>query len=130
MQNITLSLNIKQRCIEKGISLNSLIQNCGLSKSFIYDLEKRNSSPSCDKIQKIADSLNCSVDYLLGRTNFATEINSHNTIKGNNNIIGNGNSIGENLSEQESALLDIFKKLNVVKQAQLLAYAAELEKER
>lgn len=25
--------------------------------------------------------------------------------------------------------LDIFKKLNIVKQAQLLAYAAELEKE-
>ena len=50
-------------------------------------------------------------------------------LSGNNNIIGNGNSIGEKLSEPEAALLDLFKKLNVVKQAQLLAYVAELEKE-
>ena len=129
MQNDILASNIKQCCNERNISLNALIQTCGLSKSFIYDLEKRNSSPSCDKLQKIADFLNCSVDYLLGRATSSTEINSHNTISGNNNIIGNGNSIGERLSEQETALLDIFKRLNVIKQAQLLSFAAELEKE-
>lgn len=55
--------------------------------------------------------------------------NSNNTVTGNNNIIGNGNTVGENLSEQEKALFNIFKNLDIVKQAQLLAYAAELEKE-
>lgn len=54
--------------------------------------------------------------------------NSHNTINGNNNIIGNGNIVGEKPTEQEKALLRIFGGLDVVKKAQLLAYAAELEK--
>lgn len=33
------------------------------------------------------------------------------------------------LSEYESVLIDIFKKLDVIKQAQLLTYAVELLKE-
>lgn len=67
MQN-TISSRIKQLCNDKNISINSLIQECNLSKSFIYDLEKRKASPSCEKIIKIADFFNCSTDYLLGRT--------------------------------------------------------------
>ncbi len=66
MQNAILAQRIKNRCIELGISLNTLIQTCELSKSFIYDLEKRSSSPSCDKIQKIANYLDVTTDYLLG----------------------------------------------------------------
>ena len=68
MQNIQIAKNIKQLCKDKGITLTELLQHCELSKSFIYDLEKRAASPSCQKITNIADYLNCSVDYLLGRT--------------------------------------------------------------
>ena len=68
MQNEIITLKIKQICKERHIPVSILLQECGLSKSFIYDLEKRNSSPSCDKISKIADYLNVSVDYLLGIT--------------------------------------------------------------
>ena len=45
-----------------------MLIDCNISKSFIYDIEKRNMSPSCDKISRIADYLDVSVDYLLGRT--------------------------------------------------------------
>ncbi len=68
MQNIQIAKNIKMLCKDKGISVTELLQQCGLSKSFIYDLEKRAISPSCQKITNIADYLECSVDYLLGRT--------------------------------------------------------------
>lgn len=68
MQNIHISQAIKKLCRDKNISLTELQNQCDLSKSFIYDLEKRSASPSCLKISKIADYLNCSVDYLLGRT--------------------------------------------------------------
>ena len=54
--------------------------------------------------------------------------NSNNSISGNNNIIGNGNIVGKH-SEQETALIDIFNRLDVVKQAKLLVLADELEKE-
>lgn len=69
MQNTYISQTIKLLCKNQKVSLVKLQNDCGLSKSFIYDLEKRSASPSCLKITKIADYLNCSVDYLLGRTN-------------------------------------------------------------
>lgn len=113
----------------KGVSAKDLSNETGISAGNISDWKSGRSMPKAEALTKIADFLDCSVDYLLGRTNAASDINSHNTISGNNNIIGNGNGIGEKLSEQETALLDIFKKLDVIKQAQLLAYAAELSKE-
>ena len=53
---------------------------------------------------------------------------SHNTINGNGNIIGNGNTVSNGFTEQQKALIDMFNKMNVVQQAQLLTYAAELLK--
>ena len=62
-------------------------------------------------------------------------ISAHN-LNDNHGIIGHThapvtiiNGSERNLSEQEIALLDMFSKLDVIKQARLLAYAAELEKE-
>ncbi len=68
MQNIQIAQTLKVLCKEKGITISTLLSDCKLTKSFIYDLEKRSTSPSCDKILRIADYLDCSVDYLLGRT--------------------------------------------------------------
>lgn len=68
MQNTHIATTIKQLCKNKNITISTLLNDCKLTKSFIYDLEKRATSPSCEKITKIADYLGCSVDYLLGRT--------------------------------------------------------------
>lgn len=68
MQNQYITSRIKQLCKEQGIKLSELIEQCNLAKSFIYDTEKRLVSPSCDKMGRVADYLDCSVDYLLGRT--------------------------------------------------------------
>ena len=72
------------------------------------------------------------LDYILGRTDTITETNSHNTISGNNNVIGDGNTINgdeKKLSKQEIALIETFSKLDAFKQARLLTYLLELEKE-
>ncbi len=68
MQNVHIAATIKQLCKKNNISISTLLNECNLTKSFIYDLEKRSASPSCEKITKIADYLDCSVDFLLGRT--------------------------------------------------------------
>ena len=68
MQNQQIAKSIKLKCKEQGISISSLLTDCSISKSFIYELEKRDKSPSADKLIKIADYFGCSVDYLLGRT--------------------------------------------------------------
>lgn len=119
---------IKKTAQEKQIQLKTMLADCGLGINLISQLANGQAITYLN-LAKIADYLDCSVDYLLGRADTTNEINSHNTIRGNNNIIGNGNNIGEKPSEQETALLDIFKKLDVIRKAQLLAYAAELEKQ-
>lgn len=50
-----------------GLSKNKLLINTGLNKS-VFDNMKKGQVPSVDKIHIIADYLDCSVDYLLGRT--------------------------------------------------------------
>lgn len=45
-----------------------LLEACGVRKGLIYDMEKRDWTPSAEIMEKIAEYLDCSVDYLLGRT--------------------------------------------------------------
>ena len=68
MNNAYTAARIKAVCKEKGITISTLLQACGIRKSLIYDMEKRDGTPSTEIIEKIADYLDCSVDYLLGRT--------------------------------------------------------------
>ena len=75
MSNKQISTNVKNLCRLKGISLNTLIEACGLSKSFIYDFEKRDKTPSIDRISSVANYFNCSVDYLIGRTDSTRVVN-------------------------------------------------------
>lgn len=56
-----------------GLSKNKLLINAKLNKS-VFDNMKKGQVPSVDKIHTIADYLDCSVDYLLGRTD-VVEIN-------------------------------------------------------
>ncbi|MDE6679157.1 MAG: helix-turn-helix transcriptional regulator [Ruminococcus sp.] len=56
------------KCQEKNISVAYMLRECGLSATMIYEMEKRDKSPRLDNILKISDFLDCSVDYLTGRT--------------------------------------------------------------
>ena len=68
MTNAVIAQNIKHLCKTNAISVAALLHACNISKSLIYDLEKRDKTPSADKLLSIANYFNCSVDYLLGRT--------------------------------------------------------------
>ena len=68
MQNLILSSRIKAQCAENHITIKALLEECNMNRNTIYDLEKKGSFPSADKLCRIADRLNCSVDFLLGRT--------------------------------------------------------------
>lgn len=68
MNNVQRATIIKQFCKQKGIAVGSMLLDCNISKSLIYDMERRDRTPSADTFVQIADYLNCSVDYLLGRT--------------------------------------------------------------
>lgn len=58
---------IRELCSEKGISINKLEVDLRVGLSSIQKW-KSTSSPSVDKIIKVATYFDVSVDYLLGRT--------------------------------------------------------------
>ena len=68
MDNAYSAQRIKARGKEQGVSVAAMLAQCEIRKSLIYDMEKRDWTPSVEVFSKIADYLDCSVDYLLGRT--------------------------------------------------------------
>lgn len=68
MENAQIANRIKYMCKLKKTTISQMLLDCEMSKSLIYDMEKREKSPSCDKMLRIANYLDCSVDYLLGRS--------------------------------------------------------------
>lgn len=68
MDNAQSAQRIRETCKLKGISVASVLATCNIRKSLIYDMEKRDWTPSAEIMDRLADYLDCSVDYLLGRT--------------------------------------------------------------
>ena len=68
MNVLIVSSRIKELCKSKKVTIKTLLENTSIDRNFIYDLEKSGQIPSGDKFERIADYLDCSVDYLLGRT--------------------------------------------------------------
>ena len=68
MNNIQIAQRIKSTAEKQDISINSLLRNCNIRAGLIYDLEKRDKTPSIKIIFDIAENLGVSIDYLTGRT--------------------------------------------------------------
>jgi len=66
-------LNIRRIARQKEIKLGQMLSDCGLNKNTLAHMTDKRGI-SCFSLAKIADYLDCSVDYLLGRTDNA---NSH-----------------------------------------------------
>ena len=118
---------IKMLCEKAGFSISSIgerIPNLKINKASVTGW-KRGSKPRPDKLKIIADYFGVSVEYLTG-----DDAVNVRTVQDNHGIIGhahapvtiNGGGTAS-LSEQEEALLDLFRKMNVVNQAKLLVYA-------
>lgn len=68
MYNLQVNIErISALAKSRGLSINQMLKNAELSTT-ILDNMKRGRLPSVDKIQSIAEYFDCSVDYLLGRT--------------------------------------------------------------
>lgn len=69
---------IEQRIVyiakKLGLSKNKLLINAELGKS-LFDTMKKGQVPSVEKIHRVADYLNISVDFILGRTETTKIVN-------------------------------------------------------
>lgn len=60
---------IKLLAKSKNIAIKDMLSDCELSKNALSSMLSRGSWLQANNLAKIADYLDCSVDYLLGRTN-------------------------------------------------------------
>jgi len=58
---------VRKAIKERGLSANKAFLESGVGKDFFYNMSK-GQIPAANKFSDLADYLDCSVDYLLGRT--------------------------------------------------------------
>lgn len=63
---MTVFDRIKELADKQGISVSKVAVDLGFSENLFYQWKK--ASPKSDRLEKVADYFNVSVDYLLGRT--------------------------------------------------------------
>lgn len=125
---------------DKGLNAKKLSDATGISTGNISDWKSGRSMPSAIKLDVLANYLDCSVDYLLGRTdnperfdnpkgNYVSNINSdNNTIEQNYNAQPKENPVSTP-SKECAELVRIYTTLPLRKQVRLLSIAFELEQE-
>lgn len=57
---------IKQLCKERGVSISQLEERLNIPSNTIYQWKKK--TPSIERVKKVADYFQVSIDYLLDRT--------------------------------------------------------------
>ena len=63
-----LAAVIKQTAKEKHIPIGKMLSDCNLSVNTLSSMQSGGYYPRLEALARIADYLDCSVDYLLGRT--------------------------------------------------------------
>ncbi|MBR1529514.1 MAG: helix-turn-helix transcriptional regulator [Oscillospiraceae bacterium] len=53
---------------DKGVTISAMLSELGLNKNAVFTMKNGGYLPRVENLSKIADYLECSVDYLLGRT--------------------------------------------------------------
>lgn len=122
-----LTTRIKDTAKENGITIKNMLIDCGLSINTLNQMTDKKGI-SCFSLNKIADYLGVSVDYLLGRadtpTGYSNGINNVQTTVNSPQISGNNNTVEEKqetISTEDAELLDLIKKLPLKKRVKFIS---------
>lgn len=63
-----VAITIKLLAKSKKIAIGKMLSDCDLNKNSLSTMQSGGYLPRTETLAKIADYLDCSVDYLLGRT--------------------------------------------------------------
>lgn len=113
---------------------DDMMRELGLGVNIIRQMSDKK-GVSCFALATIADRLNCSVDYLLGRTAEPNGVyqnsNSGNIVNGNN---GDNSPLTVNgkapHNDDTDELVDLVKGLPLVKRAEAVLYLNELKNKK
>lgn len=122
-----LTENIKNIAKSKNITLKSMLSDCDLNVNTLNQISDKKGI-SCFGLERIADYLSVSVDYLLGRTEEPEKIrNTQNNTNGNNNI--SINKTESAISEIGQEMLKILESLPTRERINLLKMAYDYQEE-
>ena len=125
---MTMYNRVRRLCNSRGIEISNLgdhLPDVNIAKSTISRW-KNGSVPRANVVKAMADYFDVSTEYIMsgnGASAEAAGVKNVVSVRAPVAII-NGNE--KKLSEQEVALLKMYKELDVVKRARLLTYASEL----
>ena len=121
-----LTTKIKDTAKENGITIKNMLVDCGLSINTLNQMTDKKGI-SCFSLNKIADYLGVSVDYLLGRTNTPTEysngISNVQTTANVSQVSCNNNSTLDETTEQ---VAKAFQNMSLADKAKVITLIAEL----
>ena len=63
-----VAITIKTLAKAKGIAIGKMLSDCDISKNTLSSMQSGGYLPRLESIAKLADYLDCSIDYLIGRT--------------------------------------------------------------
>ncbi|MCI9418193.1 MAG: helix-turn-helix transcriptional regulator [Eubacterium sp.] len=63
-----VAITIKDFAKSKNVTIGKMLSDCNLSKNTLSSMQSGGYLPRTETLTRIADYLDCSVDYLLGRT--------------------------------------------------------------
>lgn len=119
--------NVLFLCEKNNTNPNQLGMQSGAGKSFVDNL-KKGSFPTIDKVYKVATYFDCSVDYLLGRTDSPQGISQINTgnVGDNSNVNVHNEKKAADSDDTISELVTEFKNLSFSDKAKVINLVAEL----
>lgn len=109
---------IQDRIKEKGFTQKQVLANCGLNENTLIRMTDKKGMSSFG-LAMIADTLNCSVDYLLGRTNTPEIGGVHQEITaGRDNYVSS--TINNGFSKDDIDLLHLIQEIPVIERSKLI----------
>ena len=122
MYNSQLTFDrIKSLAKTRNITMNTLQEKCGLSPNTIKVSSKGENGLRAKNLYTIADYLECSVDYLLGRTD-VVEVNQTIHNQKNENLATEQSISLESMpvSDDITEMSEMIKKLPLVKRSEVI----------
>ena len=122
---------IKQTAKAKNITIKQLLENCNLSINTVSELSK-GKRMSYISFAKIADALDCSMDYLMGRTDNPEVTYNNHALSGDGgvSVAGGTNITISNQQKEDTELLNLIKSLPLKKRVKIISMIyEELEEE-
>lgn len=118
----TLVEKIRQTAKSKSILIKTMLESCDLNVNTLSQISDKKGLSSFS-LAKIADYLDCSVDYLLGRTqeqNISSSYSNNNITNSNNIALGESSTIYNRTDEISAEIAKIVSNLDIREQTELL----------